>query len=564
MPVVPKNKNRCFREENLMNFDASVPALVGILCSPQLKPKKKKWERIGLILFLCSFAALLPVSFVAHAQVAFTIDRFEVTGDNPLSQNATQAILKPFLGDQTGIERLREAASTLETTLNGRGFRFHRVTLPPQVLEGGSVVLEVRSLVIGSITASGNKHFSDSNVRRSLPQLVEGKTPNTRALSRALAVANFNTAKRTRLTFGRGSEPNTLDARIDVRDRKPQQLYTWLNNTGSPQTSRSRIGLGYQHRNLFDRDHNLTATYTTSPEKPDQVSQFGVNYEIPIYRTTGTLGLFYIDSDVETGRVAEFFDVNSGGEVAGIRYSQILNKWNDYRQRIYVDLSNKIFDNDVDFIGTEVGVDVASRPLSVSWQLEWDRLSSTGRFNAAYASNLSGGSLNTDEAYAASRVGAPQDWDAIRINYSHEFNLPKELSLVFNTNLQYADDPLISGEQLGLGGSLGPRGFEEREVGVDRGASLKLELWSPGLSRGFQVGSFVDYGFGDRINAQEGEEANRSLTSVGLSAKWQWGNRLSSRIDFGHVLAGLDREPTLTQDGDNRFHFSLVYKLLGE
>ncbi len=547
-----------------MDLHAGVLALIGVLRRPWHQPKRKNRERIGLPLFLWVLTTCLPVSFVAHAQVAFTIDRFDVSGNNPLSQSATQSILSPFLGDQTGIERLREAASTLETELNDRGFRFYQVTLPPQVLEDGSVKLEVRNLVVGSITTSGNKHFSDDNLRRSLPQLAEGTTPNTRALSRALAVANFNTAKRTRLTFGRGSEANTLDARIEVRDRKPQQLYTWLNNTGSPQTTRSRIGIGYQHRNLFDRDHNVTTTYTTSPEKPDQVSQYGINYEIPIYRTTGTLGLFYVDSDVDSGRVAEFFDVNSGGEVTGVRYSQILNKLNDFRQRVFIDLSNKIFDNDVDFIGTEVGVDVASRPLSLSWQIEWDRLSSSGRFNASYASNLSGGSLNTDEAYAASRVGAPQNWDAIRVNYNHEFNLPKGLSLVFNTNLQLADDPLISGEQLGLGGSLGPRGFEEREVGVDRGASLKLELWSPGLSKGFQVGSFVDYGFGDRLNPQEGEEADRSINSIGLSAKWQWGNRLSTRVDFGHVLAGLDREPTLTQDGDNRFHFTLVYKLLGE
>jgi len=552
------------REEELMNLLASVPALVSMLYLPQYKPNREKRRRVNFILYFLAFTSVLPMSFIAQAQVAFTIDQFEVSGNNPLNDSVTQSILSPFLGDQSGIERLREAASALETALNDRGHRFHRVTLPPQVLEGGSVMLEVRSLVVGSITTSGNKYFSDRNLKRSLPQLAEGKTPNTRALSRALAVANFNTAKRTRLTFGRGSESNTLDARIEVRDRNPQQLYTWLNNTGSPQTARSRLGIGYQHRNLFDRDHNLTATYTTSPEEPDQVSQYGVNYEIPIYRTTGTLGLFYIDSDVDSGRVAEFFDVNSGGEVAGIRYSQILNKLNDFRQRIFIDLSNKIFDNDVDFVGTDVGIDVASRPLSISWQIEWDRLSSVGRLNASYASNLNGGSLNTDEAYAASRVGAPQNWDAIRVNYNHEFNLPKGLSLVFNTNLQYADDPLISGEQLGLGGSLGPRGFEEREVGVDRGASLKLELWSPGLSKGFQLGSFLDYGFGDRLNPQEGEEADRSLTSIGLSAKWQWGNRLSTRIDFGHVLAGIDREPTLTQDGDNRFHFSLVYKLLGE
>ena len=500
----------------------------------------------------------------AQAQVSFKIDRFNLTGDNPLSDSLTQSILAPYTGDQNGIERLREAAATLESALNQRGHNFHRVTLPPQVLDNGVVTLEIRNLVIGSVTASGNKHFSDQNLRRSLPQLVEGETPNTRSLSRALAVANFNTAKRTRLTFGRGSESDTLDARIEVRDRNPQQLYTWLNNTGNTQTSRSRIGLGYQHRNLFDRDHNLTATYTTSPEKPDQVSQYGINYEIPIYPATGTLSLYYVDSDIDSGRVAEFFDVSGGGEVTGIRYSQVLNKINNFRQRAYADVTHKLFDNDIDFIGSEIGVDVASRPLTITWQIEWDELSSNGRFNIAYAVNLDGGSFNTEEAYTASRVGAQQDWNAFRASYSHDFNLPRQWRIGLGANIQYADEPMISGEQLGLGGAYGPRGFEEREAGVDRGANLKLELWAPPLRSDFQLGGFIDYGFGDRLNPQEGEQADRTLTSAGLSAKWQWSNRLVTRFDFGHVLEGFDQEPTLTQDGDSRFHVSIVYKLLGE
>ncbi len=542
-----------------MGFNADVQQHVGERYA-QLSAWKTRWSgmRFGLLMLL--LWAFVPV----HAQVSFQIDEFELIGDNPLSPGLTRSILAPYTGQQTGIERLREAAATLESALNERGYNFHRVTLPPQVLEDGSVTLDIRSLVIGSITTSGNKHFSDQNLRRSLPQLAKGSTPNTRALSRALAVANFNTAKRTRLTFGRGSEADTLDARIEVRDRKPQQLYTWLNNTGNSQTSRSRIGLGYQHRNLFDRDHNLTATYTTSPEKPDKVSQYGLNYEIPVYPTTGTLSLFYVDSDIDSGRVAEFFDVSGGGEVSGIRYSQVLNKLDQFRQRAYVDVTDKLFDNDVDFIGSEIGVDVASRPLTVTWQIEWDELGSNGRLNVAYAVNLDGGSFSTQEAYTASRVGAQQDWDAIRASYTQEFNLPRDWRLGISANMQYADEPMISGEQLGLGGAYGPRGFEEREAGVDRGANLKLELWAPPLAGDFQLGGFIDHGYGDRLIPQEGEQPDRELTSAGLSAKWQWGNRLVTRLDFGHVLGGFDEEPSLTQDGDNRFHINIIYKLLGE
>ncbi len=525
-------------------------------CSANAPIRRWKITLPGLILLLLAQAAM--------AEITFEVSGFNIAGDNPLGERATERVLAPFIGPHTGIERLRGAADTLEKALNRRGFDFHRVTLPPQVLESGEVTLEIRRLVVGDVTTSGNHHFSDANLRRSLPQLQEGETPNTHALSRALAVANFNTAKRTRLIFGRGETADTLDARIEAIDRNPQQLFTWLNNTGNEETTYSRLGVGYQHLNLFDRDHAFTATYTTSPEEPDKVHQFGLNYQLPLYRAASTLALFHVDSDVDSGIVADVFDVGGSGTASGVRYSQVLNKLGSLRQRLYLDLADKLFDNQVNFLGTDIGTDVRSRPLSATWQLEWDDFGGTGRFNLTYSHNLNGGSLNTDAAYAASRLGASQGWDAWRLNVGQDFIVPRNWRLALSLEAQYADEPLISGEQLGLGGSTGPRGFQERAVSVDRGGNLRTQFWAPPLANDLQFGVFVDYGFGSLVGLPPGQEDSVDLTSTGVSAKWQWKESLVAYIDFGHVLSGFDDIPELTQDGDNRVHASLVYRFQRE
>lgn len=511
---------------------------------------------VSLLLMLLLTVRVEPIM----ADVRFTVERFVVEGSNPISAFDTMEILQPYTGPHDGIERLQAASGVLEKALNDRGFHFHRVTLPPQVLEDGVVTLEVRRLIVGDITTSGNKYFSDANLRRSLPQLETGATPDTRALSRALAVANFNSAKRTRLTFGRGDAEDTLDARIEVRDRPPRQYFAWLNNTGTRETTRPRFGAGYQHYNVLDRDHQFTATYTTSPEDPDKVQQYGFNYQVPLYGPTATVALFHVESDIDSGRVAEVFDVSGGGRTTGIRYGQILNKIGDLRQRAYVDVSDKLFDTDVDFLGNEIGVDVRSRPLSLTWQLEWEELDNNGRVNFTYNHNLDGGRFNDDDSYAASRAGASSDWHSWRINAVQDYTLAADWRLALALQAQYADEPLISGEQLGLGGSAGPRGFEEREGGVDRGANLRLQIWAPPLKSDLQLGAFVDHGFGSRLRVPPGEPDSLDLTSAGISAKWQWNNRLAASVDVGHVLAGFDEIPSLTQDGDTRAHASLVYR----
>ena len=67
-------------------------------------------------------------------------------------------------------------------------------------------------------------------------------------------------------------------------------LYFVLDNTGSEDTEDERLTVSYQNANLFDRDHTLTASFTTAPADTDKASQFGVNYRIPLYLAWGLAG----------------------------------------------------------------------------------------------------------------------------------------------------------------------------------------------------------------------------------------------------------------------------------
>ena len=77
---------------------------------------------------------------------------------------------------------------------------------------------------------------------------------------------------------------------------------------------------------------------------------------------------------------------------------------------------------------------------------------------AGYWRNLRYGTRNDDATYSASRAGAAADWDAWRAGVSLQQPLAGGWIAAFRAEGQYADEPLIPGEQFGLGGARTVRG----------------------------------------------------------------------------------------------------------
>ena len=119
-----------------------------------------------------------------------------------------------------------------------------------------------------------------------------------------------------------------------------------------------------------------------------------------------------------------------------------------------------------------------------------------------------------------------------------------------------------SGEQFGLGGSLGsfgPRGFEEREVSLDRGYKLSIELLKNYSAKKMQFGVFYDYGTGTRLQPQAAETDGESLSSTGLIYRWAIGSGFRLEAQYGYILNGFQNPLSGSQDGDSKLHVAVQY-----
>lgn len=491
---------------------------------------------------------------VDAADARFAVTGFTFEGTLPVPQERAAAVVAPFAGPAVGIDQLQGAASALEAELTARGFPFYRVILPPQSLEG-VVTLRVLPFKLGNIVVSGNQHFSTENVLASLPALKKGESPNISAIGRNRSAANEHPTKEVDITFRQSEIADAVDAEVKVTDGPPLGFFVGLNNTGDRRTGSWRATLGAQHTNLWNRDHSLTATYTTSPEKTSDVKQYGLYYRMPFYSVSGALTVFYAYSDVNSGTVANVFEVSGRGRFSGLHWRQHLTPRGAYSHSIEAGLDDRFFDNNVVFGSTQIGVDVRSRPVSLSYLGRFDLTDAVLAGSLQYAHNLSGGTDNNDAAYSGNRAGATRDWDALRYSLDGSWRFAPWI-LAMRVRGQYANEPLIPGEQFGLGGANSIRGLREREVSGETGLTVTAEGLLPLPWEGLSAIVFVDAGEVRVKDAGVGQQARIGAAGAGVGLRWSIARRFHVAIDAAQVLDGT----TASSAGDRRVHATLVYR----
>lgn len=520
--------------------------------------------RLAATVLVAFWCVVVPIaSGGSESSTRFEVTDFLVKGANPLAPSRTTDILAPFLGEHTSIEAIHDAAKALENEIHELGRRLDRVTVPPQNLTNqvGVVTLEVTTVRVGEVSVEGQEHFSESNILRSLPPLERNNPVDVVSIDRAAALANRHPTKELSISFAPAEQPDRVDARVQVRDQSPHQPVLWLNNSGTERTGEARIGASYQYTNLFDRDHEVAWSYSTSPDQPDDVAQYGATYRWPFYDLGGDLFLYGSKTDTDSGVIAEVLDVSGKGTVLGARYTHYFPNYKNLKHQAQLGFESKLFENDIDFQGAPVGVDVRSQPLSLRYAGNWRRRPWRIGIHVGANANLGISSLNDDETYAQSRAGADSSWRTYDYGVNVDYWLGAWLVRGALTG-QHASEPLISGEAFGLGGFGSIRGFEPRELVGDRGKRGSLEIWTPALRDGLRFLVFIDAGEVRRLNPQPGEFSEESVASTGMGIRWWWRDSLSFRLDYGYVLNGLDAAAgsDSTTDNDGRLHFSASYR----
>lgn len=492
------------------------------------------------------------------APVKFEIQRYVVEGNTLLSQGEIDRTVKPFTGKDRDFGDIQRALEALQNIYASRGYNAVKVSVPEQDIRAGQVRLLVVEARVRRVKVEGNRFFNESNVKAGLPSLKEGTSPNTKALGKDAQLVNENPAKQVSVALSAADDPAQVDATVRVTDEKPARVSVYVDNTGTPSTGNFRLGAGFQHANVFNRDQVLNVQAITSPGHFSDVKIFGVGYRIPVYSWGGVVDLLAGYSNVNSGTVQGLFNVSGSGDVFGARYTQLLGRIGNYDHRVSIGLDYRAYHNDVTFAdtGEPLVPDITVHPVSLAYLGRFSRVGQDLSFNVSYARNIPGGSKGEPADFEAQRPGAQADYNIVREGVAFTQVLPSDFILRAVANAQQSHDLLIPGEQFGMGGVDSVRGYYEREVANDVGWRASLEAYSPDFGSWFgstwraRALVFTDTARG-HDNAPERGPDNK-LGSFGLGVRANQGKFLAFRLDVARVT----QDAGTRQSGDIRAHFA--------
>lgn len=524
-----------------------------------------------------------PATETADTTQYFDIQRFAVEGNSLLSAEKVDQLITPFSGKKRVYGDIQRALEALEGAYRGAGYNTVQVHVPEQELAQGVVKLKVTEGMIGKVIISGNKHFSEENIRAGLPALQEGTVPNARLLSENIQLSNDNPAKQVEVTLGVGEEENKIDVKVAVTEENPQKFIATLDNTGAAASGKHRVGIAYQNANMFQLDHTMTMAYTTSPDAPGgvHVDIYSMAYRLPLYRLGDSIDLVYGNSSVNTPSVqATGFGLTGKGEVGSVRFNHYFPRQGEFSSKATLGIDYKYFNTRCSINGVPQAINpplpalasctpYTTRPISATYSGQWQGAGSMADYNVGAIYNLPLGSKylfngSHDHYSLISNRPVSNNFTALRVGGSYMTTVFTDWQARLAFSGQHTNRGLVAGEQLGLAGSTAVRGFNERAVATDSGHLVNLEAYTPDLAGELKIPGnlrgvlFYDFARGKNIGVVVPSPSSPDSVGIaagGLGLRYNVLKDFNLRADVAEVTkAG----PAGTESrGDWRGHFNM-------
>jgi hemolysin activation/secretion protein len=497
----------------------------------------------------------------------FDVLEYRVEGNSVLSQEAVERAVYPHLGGGKTLADVERARAALEKAYRDAGYATVSVEIPEQRVANGVVRLLVTEGTLSKVRVKGSRYFLPSQIRAELPALAPGAVLHMPALQEQLAALNRESADRlVTPVFRAGETPGTVELDLRVRDELPLHASLEANNRSSVNTEPLRANAMVRYDNLWQRGHSLSAQYQTAPQETEQVRTASLNY---LFKTNAARDFVVFYGVRSNSNVAAVGDITviGDGDILGARWIHSLRADPRFEDSLSFGFDSKHFGENVVLTDAgEIETPIRYYPLSLGYTGIRPDANGTTSFAATLnfsTRNLSDRDVDcagqTTDQFECKRFGAKANYLYLKAEYSRLQRFASGWSVLGRLDGQFTSQPLINNEQFAAGGVDSVRGYLEAEQLGDKGLHASVELrtrpYAPvgwGEIHGL---AFVEGASLRIVEALPEEDTAHRLFGAGLGARFSAGRHLHGELHWARAF----QDAVETKDGDDRFHFSLVY-----
>ena len=430
-----------------------------------------------------------------------------------------------------------------------------------QEAEKNAKPMDVRNMNVrvSAVIVTGVDRMSEKTVRALLPELSRD-TVNIRKLSQEIQSVNDTGALVLSTEFtpaGAGAYRVT----VNVQEKKSDHVRLSVSNTGTDETGDWRTSLTYLNTNISGSADTFGAAFVTSPGHFGDVKVGALTYRKLMPQWKGA-----VSASVSHGRTnidnyptgTSLYDLNIGGKStsADLHYQRFLSYTSRNKDILDFGIGYRRTESDYDFkFGRRVKFENDYRVLlATATYLHAERkANSTFAYNVGLATNINGDAA----AYERIAPGSDRQFTLLRAGVNYQARTAGDWIGALRLNGQYTKDHIVPSEQIGAGGAMSVRGFDERAIGADKGFVGSLEIYTPEIMKHTRLIAFTDYAHLSNNKSSANRNLifdSESIASAGLGVRYADGH-FSLALDYARILRDADK---VNLNKQNSRHWNLM------
>ena len=284
-----------------------------------------------------------PAASSEQSAKPLDILEYRVDGADLLSQSEVEAAVYPHLGPGKTPAEVEAARAALEKAYFAKGYQTVAVSIPPQKVRGGVVLLKVTEGKVGRLRVRGSRYFDLEEIKAATPSLAEGTVPNFEAVSKDIVALNQLPDRRITPALKAGVKPGTVDVDLNVEDELPLHGSLELNNRYSADTTKLRTTGTLRYDNLWQHGHSASLSYQVAPKRKEDGEVYSASYlarfaSVPWFSLLG----YWVDQDSDVSTLASM-NVAGKGQIFGARGLLTLPGESDFFHTLSLGVDRKKF-----------------------------------------------------------------------------------------------------------------------------------------------------------------------------------------------------------------------------